>query len=244
MTNEILEIIKLLIKNWNTVNRIPRDTWNKIRKMFQKGDKSLGFIKRKSDFLSYYKMSKTTFLQKYHRYILPTEYKGYLLESIVIGNLYNQGKNKEADDKRIDLLKVNKKAGRLCNLFTSGILNIVFSRIDQLINEGKGEAEITGTASQIIDDLINDKSIIYVNHFHNENELFEKVKFQLSIENYCLIYGAGKGQISKIRSIYGKLMEDDELSNFNAQHSQHKIGDTDYFNLAIFHKTVVSDKSN
>ncbi len=238
-----LEIINALIKNWDKVEKISSEVWKKVKLLFDKGNKSLGFIKRKSIFLNYLEISQKSFIERYSKYIVPAEYRGYLLESIVISKLYKKGKLKDADKKRSELNKVNKNAGRIYNLYNTGILNILFEKIDDLIKEGKNEEEIRGIVSKELDDLINDKSIIYANFFHNEEDLYEKVKTQLINNRYCLIYGSGDN-VKKIKYLFDKILDDSDLDNFEIKHNKKKIGGVQHFNLFIVEKIILQEKDD
>lgn len=240
MTDEInLEIIKLIIQNWNAIKNIPRETWGKIRKMFQQGNKSLGFIRRPQAFLFYIDVSHTSFINKYAKYILPTEYKGYLLESIVIRKLYQDGKKETADKKRGELLRTNPRANRIFNLYSTDMFNVVFATIDKLITEGRNKEEITGISSQILDDLINDKSIIYVNNWRSFEELCYPVKKQLGAKGYCIMYGSGSDNVKKIKKIYSMIVDDAEFQNFQASHHKHEVAGIPYFSLIIIKRDIM-----
>ncbi|MBI4167469.1 MAG: hypothetical protein HY515_00790 [Candidatus Aenigmarchaeota archaeon] len=141
--------------------------------------------------------------------------------------------------KRSEMFEINPKALRLYNLYNSGILFVVFDTIDKTIAEGKTEAEITGVASKMLDDLMTDKSIIYVHLWRNEDELYQAVKSQLRATKYCLIFGSGKDNINKIQHVFSALTNDEDLSNFATAHNQRRIGNVDHFSLAIFQKTRI-----
>ncbi len=236
------ELVKTLIENWDKIEEISALAWQKIKALFDRGEKSIGFIKRKSIFQNYYAVSQSLFIKKYSKYIIPTEYKGYLLESMVISDLYKNHKLKDADQKRLELGKVNPKALRIYNLYNSGILSLLFEKIERLLVEGKNEEEIRGIISTELDDLINDKSIIYVNLYHDEEEIFLKVKNRLSSNRYCLVYGSGDNA-QKIKSIFDKIIDDPELEEFEVKHSKKVIGGVTHFNLLIFEKISIEDNS-
>ena len=236
------ELIKTIIENWDQIEKISSIAWQKVKVLFERGEKSIGFIKRKSIFSNYYTVSQQSFMKKYSKYIIPTEYRGYLLESIVISDLYKNHKVKDADRKRLELGKVNPKALRIYNLYNSGILSSLFERIEHFQKEGKNEEEIRGIISKELDDLINDRSIIYVNLYHDEEELFYKVKRQLNANRYCLVYGSGDNA-RKIKYLFDKIIEDSELDNFEVKHNKKTIGDIAHFNLVIFEKISVEDDS-
>ena len=135
----MIDVIKELIANWDKIEKITSVMWDKIRLLFEKGDKQLGFIRRKSIFLNYYAISQKSFIKNYAKYIIPTEYRGYLLESIVISKLYKEGNIKDADSKRSELGKINPKGLRVYNLYNTGILNVLFEKIDHLLEERKND---------------------------------------------------------------------------------------------------------
>ncbi len=236
--DEKLELVGTIIKNWDKVEELSIEMWKKVKALFDKGDKSIGFIKRIDVFKNYYSLSQKTFIKRYSRYILPTEYRSYLLESMVISNLYKKGESKLADKKRLELSKASTRSLRIYNLYNTGILNILFEKIDSLIRDGRNEEEIIGISSKLLDDLINDKSIIYVNLYHNEEELYSKVKNRLLKERYCLIYGSGEN-VRKIKAIFNKVIEDTDLNNFEVKHNKKNIGNIDHFNLCIFERLSV-----
>lgn len=236
------ELVKNLLENWDKIERISSITWQKVKALFERGDKSIGLIKRKSTFLNYYNVSQQSFIKKYSKYIIPTEYRGYLLESIVISDLYKNHQIKDADQKRSELGKVNPKALRIYNLYNSGILSLLFEKIEHLLTNGKNDEEIRGTISNELDDLINDKSIIYVNLYQDEEEIFLKVKNRLSSNRYCLVYGSGDNA-QKIKSIFNKIIDDPGLEEFEVKHSKKVIGGVTHFNLVIFEKLSIENNS-
>lgn len=237
----MIDIIKELIANWDKIEKISSVVWDKIKALFEMGDKQVGFIRRKSIFLNYYAISQKSFIKNYAKYIIPTEYRGYLLEAIFISKLYKDGKIKDADSKRSELGKINPKGLRIYNLYNSGILNLLFEKIDHLLKEGKNEEEIRGIVSKELDDLINDKSIIYVNLFHNPDELYQKVRSQISTNGYCLVYGSGDN-VKKIKNIFDRVIEDPDLEDFEIKHNKKVIGGVSHFNLLIFEKPQMEDK--
>lgn len=119
---------------------------------------------------------------------------------------------------------------------------MLFEKIERLLVEGKNEEEIRGIISKELDDLINDKSIIYVNLYHDEEEIFLKVKNRLSSNRYCLVYGSGDNA-QKIKSIFDKIIDDPELEEFEVKHSKKVIGGVTHFNLLICEKISIEDNS-
>lgn len=156
--------------------------------------------------------------------------------------MYKNHKTKDADRKRSELGKTNPKALRIYNLYNSGILSLLFEKIEHLLVEDRNDEEIRGTVSKELDDLINDKSIIYVNLYHNEEELFYKVKEQLSTNRYCLVYGSGDN-VKKIKYLFDKVIGDSDLDNFEVKHNKKTIGGISHFNLLIFEKLSIEDRS-
>lgn len=241
MTNDSLDFIKFVIQNWGQIKNISSTTWAKIKNLFGRGDKSLGFIKNKIKFLNYYKISQESFLNKYAKYLIPTEYRGYILESIVISSLYRDGKNKEADKKRFELNSINPKALRIYNLYNSYILIVVFAKIEDMLKEGRSEQEITGTASRMLDDLINDKAIIYVNYFDNMEDIYNEIKKQLDIKKYCVIIGSGKDNTKKIIEILSKTINDAYFRNFEIKYFTEKIGNIEHYHVFIYERTIIQE---
>ncbi len=231
------ETIKFIIQNWNQIEKISSLLWKKIKKLFE--HKEIGFIKRKKLFLSYYELSRNSFITRYAKYIIPTEYRAYLLESIAISNLYKKGKREEADKKRLELGKINPRALRIYNLYNSGILSSLFQEIDSLIKDKRKEDEIRGIISKKLDDLINDKSIIYVNLYDTTEDLYEKVRAYAIKNRYCLVYGSGTNT-SKISYIFDRVIQDPKMINFEVKFSQRRIGGILHLNLAIFESDLLS----
>lgn len=244
MTNDSLDFIKFIVQNWGQIKNISSTTWTKIKDLFNKGDKSLGFIKSKINFLNYYRISQESFLKKYAKYLIPTEYRGYLLQSIVISSLYKEGKNNEADKKRLELNSINPKALRIYNLYNSYILMVVFTKIEDMLREGKSEQEITGTASRMLDDLINDKAIIYVNYLDNMEDIYNEIKKQLNIKKYCVIIGSGKENTKKIIEILSKTINDPYFTNFEIKHFTEIIGTKEHYHVFIYERTVIQEMNN
>lgn len=69
------ELVKTLIENWDKIEKISSVVWQKVKALFERGEKSIGFIKRKSIFLNYYNISQRSFIKKYSKYIIPTDIK-------------------------------------------------------------------------------------------------------------------------------------------------------------------------
>ncbi len=120
----------------------------------------------------------------------------------------------------------------------------MFSHIDKLIAEGKNDTEITGSASKVLDDLINDKAIIYVNLSHSQEGLFTDMKKALKERGYCILYGSGTDNTKKILHVQSEMMEDKELSNFSIQLNRYEIGDIKHVNVVIYEKTKIVEKEN
>lgn len=242
MTDETKEIVSLIIKNWKDIKKISSPLWKKIKGLFEKGDRSLGFIRRKDLFLNYLAVSQKTFVKKYAKHIIPIEYRGYLLQSMILSELYKQKKTEIANKKRSELNKINPKALRIYNLYNSSVLNTVFSQIDKSLKEGLKEAEITGKASRLLDDLINDNAIIYINQFTDSDAAYSKVKLQLKTKNYCLIYGSGNTNITKIKEILNAIVDDLEVSRFSIEHDKRVIGNVHHFSVFIYEKAFIQEE--
>lgn len=234
MSNE-LAVAKFLLDNWSKISKIPEDIRDKIKILFRDGKKEIGFIRNKDLFAINYRLSQSGFLKKYSRYIVPAEYRSYLLESIKISNLYESGKNEEGDKLRSDLGRINLIALRVYNLFNTGVLNIVFSEADRLEADCKNAEEITGAISKLLDDLINDKSLIYANEWDNKEALYNKMKTQLLSKKYCVVFGSGRN-VDKIKYLFDKVVDDADLMNYETKYNKQAIGQVQHFYLAILEK--------
>ena len=234
--------IQFLIDNWDKISKIGTPLWKKIKSMFAKGDKSLGFIKRKSTFMDLYDLSQNSFIKKYSKYILPSIYRGYLLESIKIADLYQKRKKALADKKRKELHIVNPVALRIYNLYNEGILNMVFGLIDDELSQGKSDEEIIGSASKLLDDLINDKSILYVNSFKSRDILYREITIQLKKKKYCIVFGSGKEVVLNIKYVQNQIIDDPFMEEYTLKQNKKVIGKIVHYNLLIVENTPLKIK--
>ena len=236
MANNNLEFIKYMIDNWKSVKGFSKDIWEKIAHSFEKGNKVLGFIKNKDRFNHYIELSKSAFTSKYSKYIIPSEYRGFILNAIDISEEYK--KSKSLGDKLRASFKTEPKILRIYNLYNSGVLGFVFTEIDKMIEEKKNNEEIIGKISKELDDKINDKSIIYVSQDNTKEDIYSDVVYQLSIKKYCIIYGANKNNVDKVKYVENKVLENDKDEKYYIKSEQQIMNGISHIKLLICEKSI------
>lgn len=236
--NDIIELIRQAEATCELSKPALKKFSKKLRSLFNKGYKDFGYIRRVKKFTYYLDLTKKTFFRKYSDYILPSEYRSYLLESIDISNTYASGNKALGDEKRKKLNATSQMAGRIYNLYNSGILTIVFSKIDQMLEECKNKEEIRGTVSKHFDDILTDKAILYIGKYDDDKEAYSKVKHLLENKGYCLVHGAGENT-SKIKYIHNTIVDDSELSELEVRTNKKEVGDIPHFYLYVFKKSYM-----
>jgi len=240
MKNDKLRILKTLIDNWETLGRLTAVAKGKLRKIFGSPEKPIGFIRRDSVFRNLMTIFQSSSIKKYATYIVPTEYRAYLIRSVRINKLYQSGKKEQADRERS---KLDQRARRLYNLYATRIIAIVFDKIDELQKLGLPEATITGHASKMIDDLMNDKCIIYVTPFHGKKKLYSVARKMVLGNGYCLIHSSGNC-VPTAQYIYTELGKDSKTKTMDIKIQKYEIGGIRHFNLAIFIKGFMPEDDN
>jgi len=203
---EVIEIINFLKANWSALRKIKQSYWKRIRSLFQQGEKVVGFVKRPEEMNTFVQLSRRSFLRKYSVYILPSEYRAYLIQSIYIRELYRLGNRKEADKKRCELNKQDWRAGRLFKLHSSTMLTVLWKTIDSMIAEGYSDDLITGKASKMLDDLMNDKALIYINQYRARKAIIDTAIGEFKTKGYCLIFGTDS-QIPRVEKVRRDIAE-------------------------------------
>lgn len=238
MANDKLDFIKYIIDNWKSVKEIGKEIWEKIANSFEKGEKILGFIKNKDRFIHYIELSKSAFNSRYAKYIIPSEYRGYILNAIDISEEYK--KSKEQGDKLRTSFKNESKILRIYNLYNSGVLGFIFTEIDKMVEEKKNNEEIIGKISKELDDKINDKSIIYVNQESTKEDIYSDVVYQLKVKTYCIIYGASKSNVAKVKYVENKVLENDKDEKYYIKSEQQVMNGISHIKLVIYEKSSIT----
>lgn len=233
--------LKTLVDNWEEIGKISSSVRKKIRSLFQKGNRSLGFIRNKAVFLEYYELSRKGFAKRYGRYIVPAEYRSYILAAIRINELYRKGEKKQADKLRKELHKSHSKAPRIASMYSGGVLSILFSRIDSLREQGVSDIEITGEASKLLDDLINEKALVFVNNYKTKESVYEEVCRQLRQKRFCLVFGSGRN-VSKIQHILSATLKEKEFEKCETKTRRDSVGGIPQYHLVIYFPTTVSEQ--
>lgn len=236
---EAIELIKILKQSWGSGAKIAKRHWEKLRGLFKKGDKSIGLVAHPEKFQIFQEISRRSFVKKYSPYIYPTKYRAYLLQSIAIKNFYEIGDKKKADKMRIDLAKQDSSAARICSLYSSGMLSVVWKRIDQMLEAGDDDATITGTATKILDDLISNKSIIYVKQDMSLEQVTKTAAAQFEKQNYCLIFGS-ESQVKKVEKVSELLEDHPSFSGEKTELIRWKEGEIRYSCLSVFRRVKLT----
>ena len=204
------KFIEWIVQNWSRISGLNNDVnWQDVRDLFRKGVKQVGFVKRPAVFKVFLKISGSTYAKKFQRYIINDKWNSYLIRSIDVRNLYDAGKKAEADAKKQELNKEGMEANRICNLYCSGILDVIFHDIISAESKGETFADISNSSTRMLQDFINNDAIIYVNNSKSGNNLIEETERSLANRKFCILIGSGNDNIEKINDVFDELQKKD-----------------------------------